>query len=153
MGGKTMSTLAVSIQEQNKTTLRRLFDEAFNKGNLAVVEEIIAPNWGYHGPSGMELKGPEGFKQFITMYRTAFPDLHITITDMIAEGDKVATIGRYQGTFKGNFMGSAPTGKSVSGTVMALSRLAGGKEVEVVEILDMLSFCQQAGIVPPMGKG
>ncbi len=71
-GGNTMSA------EENKAVLRRIEEEIFNKGDLAVVDELIAPDYVYHGSGGQEYKGPEGFKQIVTMFRTAFPDLHMT---------------------------------------------------------------------------
>lgn len=83
-GEITMST------EENKAVLRR-HEEAFNNGDLAVADETIAPNYVYHGSGGQEFKGPEGFKQIITMMHTAFPDLHFTIEDMVAEGDKMVS--------------------------------------------------------------
>jgi len=135
----------------NKVTLQRIFEEAFNKGNLKAADDLIAKTWVYHGAEGMEMKGPEGFKQFVSMYRTAFPDLKITVDDMIAEGDKVATVGTVQGTFKGVMMGIPPTGKRCSSKIIAISRFKGGKEAEVLEIFDRLDMFQQLGIIPPMG--
>jgi steroid delta-isomerase-like uncharacterized protein len=137
--------------ENNKAVLRRLIEEAFNKGNLSVVDALLATDWVYHGIEGMELKGRDGFKQFVSMYRTAFPDLQITIDDMIAEGDKVAEIATFRGTFKGSLMGIPPTGKQCTGKIMAASRFQDGKEAEVIEIFDRLSMFQQLGVIPPMG--
>jgi steroid delta-isomerase-like uncharacterized protein len=137
--------------ESNKAALRHMYEEVFNKGNLKVADEFISAKWVYHGTEGMEFKGPEGFKQFVTMYRTAFPDLNVKVQDLIAEGDKVVTVGTIQGTFKGSLMGIPPTGKHASGTVMAVSRFENGKEAEVLEVVDMLGFFQQLGILPPMG--
>ncbi len=139
--------------EENKAIIRRIIEEAFNKGNLAVVDDLMATNYVFHGPSGQEVKGPEGFKQMITMYRTAFPDLHLTIDDMVAEGDKVAFRFIFQGTHKGDLMGIAPTGKQVTVTVTVISRFVGGKEVEAWENADSLGMMQQMGVVPPMGQG
>jgi len=144
---KQMST------EQNKANQRRIFEEGFNKGDLSITDELIAQNWVYRGAEGIELKGPDGFKQFITMYRTAFPDLNITVHDMLAEGDKVATVGIISGTFKGSMMGIAPTGKSLKITAMAISRFIDGKEFEVLQVMDQLSMFQQLGIIPAMGPG
>jgi predicted SnoaL-like aldol condensation-catalyzing enzyme len=77
--------------EQNKETLRRYhIEELFNKGNLAIADKIISPDYVYHGPGGTEFKGPEGVKQMVAGFRTAFPDVHYMIEDMVAEGDKVA---------------------------------------------------------------
>ena len=138
--------------EENKAVLRRNCEEAFNKGDLAVADENIAPNYVYHGSGGQEFKGPEGFKQLITMFRTAFPDLHATIEDMVAEGDKVVHSLKMQGTHKGDFMGIAPTGKQVTITSIDISRFAGGKEVEALGIMDLLGMYQQMGVTPPMGQ-
>jgi predicted SnoaL-like aldol condensation-catalyzing enzyme len=75
--------------EENKAVVRRIWEEILNKGDLALVDEIIATNYVGHGPGGQEVKGSEGLKQLFTMYLNAFPDLHFTIEDMVAEGDKV----------------------------------------------------------------
>ena len=136
--------------EENKAVLRRNL-EALNKGDLAIADETIHTNYVYHGSGGQEFKGPEGFKQFVTMLRTAFPDLHLTVEDMVAEGDKVAHRLTLRGTHKGDFMGMAPTGKQVTTTAITISRFVGGKEVEAWSNLDQLGMMQQMGVAPPMG--
>jgi len=128
--------------------LRRNCEEVLSKGNLAVVDELQATNYVYHGSGGQEFKGPEGFKQLVTMLRTAFPDLHVTVEDMVAEGDKVAHRLTLRGTHKGDFMGIAPTGKQVTFAAIVISRFAGGKEVEAWANLDQLGMMQQLGVVP-----
>ena len=82
------------------------------------------------------------------MYRSAFPDLRFTIEDMIAEGDKVATCWRAAGTHQGELMGIAPTGKRVEVIGMIVSRFAGGKIVEDLEVMDTLGLLQQLGAIP-----
>ena len=121
--------------------------------DLAAVDELVSPNHIYHFPGREDIKGPEGFKQFVTMARTAFPDLHITIDDEIAEGDKVACRYTWRGTHKGEMRGIAPTGKQVTVTGIVISHCVGGKEVEVWESTDSLGMFQQLGVVPPMGPG
>ena len=137
--------------ENNKAALRRLYEEAFNKGNLDVVDEIISPKWVYHGAEGMEFKGPGGFKQFLTIYRTAFPDFKGKVQDLIGEGDKVVTVATVEGTFKGTLMGIPATGKHFTNTVVSVSRFENGKEAEVLETMDMFAMFQQLGVIPPMG--
>ena len=137
--------------EENKAVLRRN-EEAFNKGDLAIADETIAPNYVYHGSGGQELKGPEGFKQIITMMRTAFPDLHMTVEDVVAEGDKVAHRLIIRGTHKGELMGIAPTGKQVTVPGANIAHFEGGKQVEVWCTMDLLGMMQQLGVVPPMGQ-
>ena len=137
--------------EENKAKQRRVWEEIINKGNLAVADELFATNYIYHGPVGMEFKGPEGLKQLISMFRNALPDIHVTVEDMIAEGDKVVSRITGRGTHKGEMMGIPPTGKHTTVTGIIITRWAGGKEVETWEMLDMLSMMQQLGVVPPMG--
>ena len=134
--------------EENKAVIRRVVEEVLNKGDMSVVPELIAPDYVYHSPFG-EFKGPEGFKQFITMFRTAFPDLHLTVEDMVAEGDKLAARVSWRGTFKGKFGDLEPTGKQVNMT-SDFYRFKGGKEVEALPFTDMLTFYQQLGVAPPM---
>jgi len=137
--------------EENKAKIRRVWEEVLDKGNLALADEIMAPNYVYHGSGGQEFKGPEGFKKLITMFRTAFPDFHVTVDDMVADGDKVAHRATMRGTHKGELMGIAPTGKQVTIAAIVISRFAGGKEVEAWSNLDQLGMMQQMGIAPPMG--
>jgi steroid delta-isomerase-like uncharacterized protein len=138
--------------EENKAKQRRIWEEVFNKGDLSAVGELMANDYVYHGPMGMEYKGPEGFRQMVTMMRAAFPDLHITIEDMVAEGDKVVSYYTMTGTHKGEYMGIAPTGKQVTMTGIVIVRWVGGKEVEAGGVGDILSMMQQLGIVPPIGQ-
>ena len=139
----------MSTEEENKAAIRRLGVEVFNKGNLAVIDELIATNYVAHGPGGQEFKGPEGVKQLVTVLRTAFPDIHTKIDDMVAEGDMVAIRFTYQGTFKGEYMGMAPTGKQFTFTEAVFHRMEGGRQVEVWSYFDQLSFYQQLGVSPP----
>ncbi|OGO18404.1 MAG: hypothetical protein A2Z15_02170 [Chloroflexi bacterium RBG_16_50_11] len=138
--------------KRNKVAVRQIIEEAFNKGNLTVVDGVMAAEYVYHSSSG-DAKGPDGFKQMINMFRTAFPDINSTIEDIVAEGDKVATRATLRGTHQGNFMGIAPTGKKINVAASGLIRFAGSKEVEAWGNMDMLSMYQQLGVVPPMGLG
>jgi len=140
----------LSVEENKAVIHHQHVEELFNKGNLAVADEIIAPDYIYHGPLG-EFKGPEGVKQMVKTFRTAFPDVHFTIDDMVAEGDKVAVRYTWTGTFTGDLMGIAPTGKQVTMASAYFYRFADGKEVEATPYADMLSFYQQLGISPPGG--
>jgi len=135
--------------EENKAKVRRVIEEAWNKGDLAVVDELLAPNYVFHVP-GNDFKGPEGLKQAVTMYRNALPDLHVAIEDMFAEGDKVACRYTYRGTLKGELMGIAPTGKQFIVTGAAFMHFVGGKEVEAFNFFDQLSMSQQLGVAPPV---
>jgi steroid delta-isomerase-like uncharacterized protein len=134
--------------EENKTIVRRVFDEVINKGDLNVVDQVIASDYVYRSPGSPELRGPEGFKQLITMYRSAFPDLHLDVDELIAEGNTVVSRWTGRGTHKGELMGIPPTGKQVSVTGVVISRFAGGKAVEDWELIDTLTMLQQLGAIP-----
>jgi steroid delta-isomerase-like uncharacterized protein len=138
--------------EENKAMCRRVIDELINKGNLAVADEVMASNYVYHFPM-YEVKGPEGFKELIGMMRNAFPDLNATIDELIAEGDTVAARFTLRGTFKGEMMGNAPTGKQLTFPEAVFIRFENGKEVEATPYANMASFFEQLGISPPGGQG
>ena len=134
--------------EENKANARRIIEEAFNQGNLAVVDEILDPNYVYHS-AFMDIKGPESFKQFVTAVRTSLPDINVTIKDMVAEGDMVAYSFILKGTFKGEMMGMAPTGRQIAFTEAHFIRCEGGQEVEETPYANLLDFYQQLGVSPP----
>ena len=135
--------------EDNKAHVRRGF-EAVNQKNLAVFDELLTPDVVFHSAS-TTMQGLEAYKQFLSMYMTAFPDLHFTIEDMIAEGDTVVARFTTHGTHQGNFMGIPPTGKQVSGTGMFIDRIVNGKGVEQWFHTDDLGLLQQLGVIPAMG--
>ena len=135
--------------EENKAIVRRLWEEVINKGNMAVVDELVATNYIDHTQTPeLVARDPESYKQVVIMFRTAFPDLHVTIEDKIAEGDKVVSRFTVRGTHKGEFMGIAPTGRQVTVTGIAIHRIAGGKLAEVWINMDFLGMMQQLGVVP-----
>ncbi len=136
--------------ELNKATERRVLDE-INRGNLAVIDEVFAPEYVYH-VAGMPPRGREAFKESVKMLYAAFPDFHLQVEEMIAEGDKVATRWRYSGTHKGDFMGIPSTGNRVEFEGIVIARFKDGKEVEAFEVGDLLSMFQQLSVIPPMGQ-
>jgi len=141
------------MSAENKALVRRAYEEIWSKGNLAVVEELYAPNFVLHDPAAPGVQGPEGLKQLITMNRTGFPDLKLAVVDQIAEGDKVVTHWTGTGTHQGEMMGIPATGKQGTVTGTTISRIAGGKIVEETTNWDTLGMLQQLGVIPPMGEG
>jgi steroid delta-isomerase-like uncharacterized protein len=139
----------MSIEEENKAVLRSILEEIWNKGDLSRVNELMGVNHEYHATGGREFRGLEGLEPMVKMYRSAFPDYHVTIEDMIAEGDKVVCRYTEQGTHKGNLMDIPPTGKQYKMTGVIISRFAGGKEVEVWSYGDSHTLYQQLGVTPP----
>jgi predicted ester cyclase len=138
--------------EDNKALVRRFYEEVINKKKTAAIDEFIDPNQVDHAaPPGIP-GGIEGAKQVIAMYLTAFPDLHFTVEDMIAEGDKVVAHITARGTHQGTFMSIPPTGKQVTVTAIEIIRIAGSKFVEHWMELDALGLLQQLGAVPAPGQ-
>jgi len=139
--------------EKNKALIRRFDEEFRNRGDLAVADELLAPDCVLHAGLGGDIHGPEGAKQDIVMVRSAFPDLHMTIDDMVAEGDKVASRWTLRGTHRGEFTGITPTGKQVTLWGISIDRIVGGKIVETWIRYDTLGLMQQLGVAPAMRKG
>ena len=137
--------------EENKAVVRRLVEELVNKGDLAVTDEIFATDFVNRSPAIGITPDREGIKQYITMVRSAFPDYHNVIEDLIAEGDKVVARVICRGTHRAEFMGIAPTGKSVVFSAVSIFRFAGGKLVERWNNTDDLGLLQQLGMFPPSG--
>ena len=135
--------------EQNKATIRRVVEEVFNKRNMSVIPELIAPGYVYRSPMGIDFKGPAGFAQFVGMMHSAFPDLHMAVDDMFGDGEKLAARLSMRGTFTGDLGPMKATGKKFNQPFAFFYRFEGGKELEAVEYGDMLSFYQQMGVKPP----
>jgi steroid delta-isomerase-like uncharacterized protein len=141
------------MSEENKAKVRRFLEEAFNEGNLGMADEIFASDYVLHDPgTPEEIRGPEGIKRFVQMYRSAFPDTHITVEDLIAEGDEVVTRWRGRGTHQGELFGIAPSGNHVEITGITISRFEGGKIAEDWTNSDTLGLMQQIGAIPEPGQ-
>jgi len=138
--------------EVNKASMRRFYEEAFNKKNRAAIDEFIDPTQVDHAAPPGTPGGLEGARQTVTMYLTAFPDLYFTVEDFIAEGDKVVARLTVRGTQQGVFMGIPPTGKHATVTAIDINRMAGGKSVEHWLEMDTLGLLQQLGVIPAPGK-
>jgi steroid delta-isomerase-like uncharacterized protein len=137
------------MSENNKVVVRRLLDEVWNKGNLSLVDELFTPNFEFHDASTPDLgRGPESEKKRVTLYRNAFPDLRLTIEDMIAEGETVVTRWSCRGTHKGDLSGIAPTGKQITISGITVGRFANGKIAQGYANWDALGLMQQLGVVP-----
>jgi len=147
-----MSTVVTKSTEVNKASMRRFYDEVFNKKNRAAIDEFINPTQVDHAAPPGTPGGLEGAKHTVTMYLTAFPDLHFTVEDFIAEGDKVVARLTVRGTQQGIFMGIPPTGKHATVTAIDINRMADGKSVEHWLNMDTLGLLQQLGVIPAPGQ-
>lgn len=135
--------------EDNKALVQRVMQEAMNKGNLSIVDQLVATEYVYRAPGSSELHGPEGMKQNVMLYRTAFPDVHLSIDRLIAEDDTVVVCWTGSGTHNGALMGIPPTRKYVSNIKgITVARCTAGKMVESTDVFDMLGILQQIGAVP-----
>lgn len=137
--------------ETNTTVASRWYEEVFNAGKIELIDELFAPNFVDHDP-GNPLPGFEGLRQLVSMYRSAFPDLRLTIEDEITEGDRVVTRFTGRGTHKGPLMGIPPTGKRVTITAIDILRFENGRIVEHWGNQDLLGMMQQLGVIPAPGQ-
>ena len=137
----------------NKSIVRRMYEEVWNKRRLEVAVELIAPSHAVQlfdaADSGV---GPEAYARNVTQFVRAFPDLKFTVMDMVAEKDKVVAFWNISGTHKGEFRGIAPTGKKVSIDGITINHLANGKIMDSYVSLDMWGMMQQLGAMPWFGK-
>jgi C-1 hydroxylase len=134
--------------EENKAIVRRFID-AYNKRNLGVFDDLLAPDYFDHTSQ----VGPEGFKQLMNMAFRAFPDFHETIEDIIAEGDKVWVRITFRGTHRDEWMGIAPSGKKITTEMVDIFRIEKGKLVEYRDVNNNLDFLKKLGIIEYTEKG
>jgi C-1 hydroxylase len=129
--------------EENKTIVRRWF-EAENKKDLALLDEFVAADFFDHTH---QLKGVEEYKKFVASIGKGFPDIHETIKDIIAEGEKVWVFLQVKGTHTGEWMGLAPTGKKIKASVVEIFSIVDGKVAEEWEVADELDFYKELGLI------
>jgi steroid delta-isomerase-like uncharacterized protein len=135
--------------ETNKAQFRRIYEEMFNKGDLSIVEDLVAPDCiNYEMPPGMDNRGPESGRQIVGMLRTAFPDLHFTIEELVAEGDTVAGRVSMSGTHLNSFQGISATGHFFEQPQMHFVRFRDGLAIEHRAVRDDLGMLRQLGVIP-----
>jgi steroid delta-isomerase-like uncharacterized protein len=135
--------------EDNKALVRRYCEEAWNKHNPAVVDQIYATDFVDRSPDIPGIPHTrDGLKQFMGVYLRAFPDANMTIEDQLVEGDRVVTRWTGRGTQTGQFMEMPPSGKKVAVRGVQIDRFSGGKIVEEWTLFDQLGMLQQLGAVP-----
>jgi steroid delta-isomerase-like uncharacterized protein len=133
------------MSEEYKALARRSWEVVDNPDHI---DEVYAADLVWHEPD-RDIEGPEEAKQFISMYKTAFPDLNVTVEDAIAEGDKAVTLWTMRGTHQGEIEElGPPTGRQVEFQGLTLHRIEGGKIVEEWDRYDNLGLMQQLGLVP-----
>ena len=132
--------------EDNKNLSKKLFEEVWNKGNLDVVDDLIALDYVIH-MGNKDLVGIDNYKNFVKIYRNAFPDIYYTVNDLIAEDDKVVERWSAQGTHKGELLGIPPTNKKLKVTGIDIVRIKEGKMVERWAEYDFQGMMEQLGVI------
>jgi steroid delta-isomerase-like uncharacterized protein len=141
------------MSEANKAIARRLYDELGNQGNLDLTGELVTEDFVDHNPPGSDIApGREGFKQVFALFRSAFPDMRISVEDQVAESDKVVSRATVSGTHQGDYMGIPATGKSFSMGIVDIFRFEDGKIAGHWGEGDTLEMMMQLGVVPSPGE-
>ena len=139
------------MSTEHKALARRIEDDLFSAGKAEAIPEITSSTYVAHDPASPPVVGHEGLKQYMQLYRAAFPDLHFTILDLLAEGDKVLTHWSASGTHTGPLASPAgaipPTGKRMTVVGMSLSAIAGDKIMEEWHYWDALGLFHQLGLL------
>lgn len=135
-------------EEKNKEVTRRFSAEVWGEGNAALADELLAPDLVEHTPFPASTPGLEGHKQVLAMFRAAFPDLKVTVDEVIAEGDWTFLRWHGEGTQTGPLMDIPATGKTVRVTGMDVLKLENGKIKERWAEINALGLMQQLGVIP-----
>jgi steroid delta-isomerase-like uncharacterized protein len=129
--------------DELRAAVRRFFDEVWNKGNVGETEAFLAPEFVSHNTLDVRIVGPGEYGGAVTDYRTAFPDLHTTLEDVLVDGDRVVVRGTDRGTHRGDFMGIPASGHEVTTTWIEIFRMKNGKAAEGWLELDSASLRNQ----------
>ena len=127
--------------------LERLFEEVINKGNLGIADELFVDDFVDHGPMG-DIHGRDAFKALVAQWRDAVPDVHCTVSDVFADGDRVAWLVRTTGTHTGNSLGFPATGQKFKTVSPNIARFRDQRVVEHWAEQGMISMLGQIGVLP-----
>ena len=141
------------MSEENKALVRRWFDEVWNQGREATIEELFPTEGVAHGlgDSEADARGPAEFRPFVANIRSSIPDVHIDVDDILAEGDRVAVRITLKGTHSGMGLGVPPTEGKVSIQGIIIVRIVHGQIVEAWNSYDQLGLLRQIGVMPGLG--
>jgi steroid delta-isomerase-like uncharacterized protein len=137
------------MSERNKAMVRRAIEQVWNRADYDSLDELVASDIVIHSTTpGDDIHGPEGIRQFYGALRAAFPDLHFTVEDQVAAGDRVVTRWTASATHSGAFQGLPPTGRQIRLTGIDIDRFANDKVVECWPVMDELGLLHQLGALP-----
>ena len=137
------------MSEKNKALIRRWFEEVWNQGRSDVIDDLLAEDAVIHGlvdGAGNPVNGLDGFHDFHTQFRGAFPDLIVSVDDTIAEGDMVVARCSVRGRHMGNHLGFAATNAPVQFDGVAITRIENGKIAEAWNHFDFAQMNRQLGL-------
>jgi hypothetical protein len=143
--------MSITEEATNKATFNRLHD-AMNSGDAELIsktiDEVVEPDVLIRTPLPIDATGAQALKQVWATLLRAYPDLHVTVEDVIAEGDKIVIRNTVTGTNHGEYMGRPPTGKSVTYNEIIIFRFANGRIAETWGVVDVLAQMKQLGVIP-----
>jgi steroid delta-isomerase-like uncharacterized protein len=142
--GVSMERTTTLELQKNKEGMKRIFEEAWSKGDVEVLDEVVAPSFKQHQYDRPSTR--EGFKAIIQEVRTAFPDLKVTLEDSVAADDKVWMLVTCRGTHLGQFKGIPPTGRRFEISEVHIGRFENGKAVEHWGVSDMARLMEHLGV-------
>lgn len=135
--------------DRNRALIRRWFEEVWNQGREATIDELVAPGSIIHGlgDAGRKVTGPAGFREFYNHFRAAFSNLRVTLEDVIAEGDQVVSRLSFTGTHTGNGLGIPPTNRQFTSTAIVITKWRNGQITDSWNEFDAAGMMQQ--LSPP----
>jgi steroid delta-isomerase-like uncharacterized protein len=140
----------IKMSHSNQVVIRKVCEEVWGQGNVALVDELYATNYTAANPTPGIPNGRDGVKMEIAAYHQAFPDMQVTVDDIFGEGDKVVARYTIRGTHTGDMMGISPTGKAAEISGISMVRLENGQIAEEFALADMMGLFQQLGLAPEM---
>ena len=136
------------MSEANKQVIRAFLEDVINQGRFNRADDLVKEDFVELDPLPGQQQGREGLKAVLAQFRSAFPDIHWVISEMVAEGDKVVTRFSWTGTHRDTFLGIPGTGKHVEVKGVVIDRLESGKMADSRILMDTLGLLQQLGVVP-----
>jgi steroid delta-isomerase-like uncharacterized protein len=152
MSTAEQAKMSTAEEATNKATVSRFVDDVIGTGDAQVIsktiDELVEPDVLIHMPMPIQATGAQALKQVWAMLLRGLPDVHVTVEDLIAEGDKVVNRNTVTGTHQGEYMGLPPTGKSITYNEIFIFRFANGRIAEMWGVVDVFSQMKQLGVIP-----